>query len=87
MNTRPKHVPVRMCVVCREKAGKRTLTRIVRTEAGVMIDLTGKANGRGAYVCDNPDCWRKAAETDVLNNALRTSVSAEDRERLRQHVL
>jgi predicted RNA-binding protein YlxR (DUF448 family) len=76
-----------MCVVCREKAGKRTLTRIVRTEGGVMIDLTGKANGRGAYVCDNPDCWRKAAETDVLNKALRTSVSPEERERLRQHVL
>lgn len=87
MNTRQKHIPVRMCVVCREKAGKRTLTRIVRTEGGVMIDLTGKANGRGAYVCDNPDCWRKAAETDVLNKALRTSVSPEERERLRQHVL
>jgi predicted RNA-binding protein YlxR (DUF448 family) len=86
MNGRPKHIPIRTCVVCREKSGKRALTRIVRTEAGLMIDLTGKAHGRGAYLCDNPDCWQRAASTEALANALRTRLSEADRELLRQRV-
>lgn len=88
MNTRPpqrqKHIPIRTCVVCREKAGKRTLMRVVRAESGVQLDLTGKVNGRGAYVCDSPLCWQKMVSSDVLEKALRTKLTAEDRERLRQ---
>ncbi len=79
-----KHIPVRTCVVCHEKAVKRALVRIVRTESGVQIDPTGKMNGRGAYLCDRASCWERAAKSDVLNHALRTTLSAEDRERLLQ---
>jgi hypothetical protein len=79
-----KHVPTRMCVVCREKAGKRTLTRIVATPEGVMIDLTGKRNGRGAYLCEQKSCWERAVNTDLLAKALKTSLSAADRDRLQQ---
>lgn len=79
-----KHVPMRTCVVCREKDNKRTLTRVVRTEQGVLIDPSGKMNGRGAYLCDQPACWDRAVSTDVLSRALRTTLTTEDRERLKQ---
>lgn len=69
---RQKHVPQRMCVICRETNAKRTLTRIVRTsETHYEVDPTGRINGRGAYICDNPSCWEKAANTAALSRALR----------------
>ncbi len=78
-----KHIPQRTCVVCRETNAKRTLTRIVRTaNEGVQVDPTGKQNGRGAYLCDQETCWRRAVETDVLEKALRTTLTTEDRQRL-----
>ena len=79
-----KHVPVRMCVVCRDKAGKRTLTRVVRTEQGLQVDSSGKLNGRGAYLCDRETCWETAVKTDLLAKALRMPLTEEDRERLRR---
>ena len=79
-----RHVPQRMCVVCRTAAAKRTLTRIVRTEAdGVHLDPTGKRNGRGAYICDQPACRQRAIDSDVLAKALRTTLTEADRARLR----
>ena len=55
---------------------KRRLTRLVRTaEGSVVIDLTGKKNGRGAYLCDQPACWDKALNSNVLNQALKTNIS------------
>jgi predicted RNA-binding protein YlxR (DUF448 family) len=85
MSDKPlKHVPVRTCVVCRDKAGKRTLTRVVRTDQGVIVDPTGKLNGRGAYLCDRASCWERAVNSDVLAKALRAPLTEQDRERLRQ---
>ncbi len=80
---RPKHLPVRTCVICRDKAGKRALTRVVRTESGVQVDPSGKMNGRGAYLCERGSCWDRALASDVLNKALRTTLTVEDRDRLR----
>jgi uncharacterized protein len=85
--TKPKHIPTRTCAVCRTKDGKRAMTRLVKTENGVLVDVTGKLSGRGAYLCDNPECWQKAAQGEALNHALRTSLEPLDRERIRQHVL
>lgn len=79
-----KRVPIRTCVVCRQKAGKRQLTRVVATAQGVQIDPTGKRNGRGAYLCDQESCWDRAVNTDILAKALKSSFTNEDRERLRQ---
>ncbi len=85
-NARPRHVPQRTCIVCRTTAGKRTLTRLVRTaDEGVQVDPTGKRNGRGAYLCDQPACWQRAISGDVLEKALRATLTTEDRERLRSH--
>ncbi len=79
-----RHVPIRTCVVCREKAGKREFVRVVRTEEGVQVDSTGKMNGRGAYLCEREVCWEAAVKTDILAKALRTSLTEVDRERLRR---
>ena len=78
---RPKHVPQRTCIVCREKFDKRRLTRIVRTpDEGVVVDFTGKRNGRGAYLCDQVSCWDIVVEkTQLLNQALMTEVTASER--------
>lgn len=75
---RPKHVPERMCISCRERSAKRSLVRIVRTpEGNVEIDLTGKRNGRGAYLCEQPACWERALTSQSLARALKTELSTE----------
>lgn len=79
-----KHVPIRTCVVCREQAGKRELVRVVRAADGVFVDATGKRAGRGAYLCDKPECWERAASGEALAKALRTTLNPEDRERIRK---
>jgi hypothetical protein len=80
-----KHIPQRMCAVCREIGAKRKLTRLVRTAtSGVQVDPTGKMNGRGAYLCDKPSCWVRALESDILEKALRVQLTDEDRQRLRE---
>lgn len=78
---RPKHVPSRTCITCRTSDAKRGLVRIVRTDEGrVAIDITGKRNGRGAYLCKNPLCWNSALERTSIQSALRlTTLTEEDR--------
>jgi predicted RNA-binding protein YlxR (DUF448 family) len=81
--TRRKHIPQRTCIACREIAGKRGLIRLVRTPEGVQIDPTGKKlAGRGAYLHPQQRCWRQALESRRIEQALRTKLSAADRERL-----
>ena len=80
---RQKHVPQRTCVVCREKTDKRDLFRVVNnTDEGIIIDLTGKKNGRGAYICSKAVCWQKATQSNVLDGALRTAVQPEIKQNL-----
>lgn len=79
---RRKHVPMRMCVVCRESFPKRSLFRIVATpEEGLVVDTTGKLSGRGAYLCPQLACRQKAlaANNNILAQALRRLVSAEEK--------
>ncbi len=79
----PKHVPLRTCVHCQQVRPKRELIRIVRTPEGVIeIDERGKAAGRGAYLCRNKACWEGAIAHQRLDYALKTTLSAADRERL-----
>ena len=84
---RSKHIPQRTCIVCREKFDKRRLTRIVRTpDEGVVVDFTGKRNGRGAYLCDRLSCWDSAVErTQLLNQALMTEVTIAERKEIASH--
>ncbi len=78
---RVKHIPQRTCVGCRLVLPKRSLIRIVRQPEGVVVDPTGKARGRGAYLHNQRSCWEKGLK-GALANALRTEISAADRERL-----
>lgn len=81
-----KHTPLRTCVVCRQKTAKRQLIRLVRTaEEGLVVDPTGKRNGRGAYLCSNSDCWERALTTPVLERALGAPLSATDRKIVASH--
>ncbi|MDQ4099118.1 MAG: YlxR family protein [Chloroflexota bacterium] len=83
---RPKHVPQRTCVACREQSAKRALTRIVRTTEGtVEIDPTGKRNGRGAYLCDRRDCWERGLAKGILVKALNVEISPSARETIMRH--
>ncbi|MDD6888302.1 MAG: YlxR family protein [bacterium] len=71
----PKKIPMRMCVACREMRPKKELIRVVRTpEGGVTLDRTGRANGRGAYLCDSVDCLSRAVKTRALERALETRI-------------
>jgi predicted RNA-binding protein YlxR (DUF448 family) len=79
-----KHNPQRSCVVCRTKTDKRALTRLVFAQQKLQIDVSGKLNGRGAYLCDNVNCWMLAATQPVMSKALRRELSEDDRDYLRQ---
>lgn len=66
-----KKVPQRRCVGCGESKGKKELIRILRTpEQEVMIDAGGRKNGRGAYICPNPECLKKARKSKGLERSL-----------------
>lgn len=81
---RPRHVPQRTCVACRDKTNKRALFRVVRTSDGqAEVDLTGRKPGRGAYICDTPACWERATSTGILDNALKTELTQETKNALR----
>jgi predicted RNA-binding protein YlxR (DUF448 family) len=73
-------------VGCRATLPKRQLVRLVRLADGsVVIDPTGKAAGRGAYLHDRRQCWRQALAGGALEKALKTGLSQADRDRLRAH--
>jgi predicted RNA-binding protein YlxR (DUF448 family) len=77
--------PVRTCLGCGQEADKRELVRIVRSPEGdVMVDPTGKANGRGAYVHPRLECFEAAARKRRFDNALRVNLKEEDVERIRR---
>ena len=79
--TAKKHKPLRMCVGCRQVEEKSDLVRVVKTPDGVVIDQTGKLNGRGAYVHERRICWVKAL-SGSLAKSLQTYLSDEEMERL-----
>jgi predicted RNA-binding protein YlxR (DUF448 family) len=69
---RKKHIPQRTCVSCRRSDAKRGLIRVVRDGEGrVAVDLSGKRNGRGAYLCHDPLCWQQAVKRRAFERALR----------------
>jgi predicted RNA-binding protein YlxR (DUF448 family) len=80
-----KKIPMRMCVSCREMRPKKELTRVVRTPEGeVLIDPTGRANGRGAYLCLKTACLEKAIKSRALERTLEVAISKETYEALRK---
>ena len=73
-----KKIPMRQCVGCLEMKPKRKLIRVIRTsEDEILIDATGKKNGRGAYICPNRECLEKAVKNKGLERSLKISVPQE----------
>ena len=71
-------------MVCRETRPKRELTRLVRVpDEPLRLDPTGKLAGRGAYLCEEPDCWHRAAQGKALDKALKVELGGADRAVLR----
>lgn len=78
-----KKIPQRKCVGCNEMKDKKALLRIVRSPEGeISLDLTGKKNGRGAYVCPDSECITKAVKEKRLERALEKPISQEVYEQL-----
>lgn len=73
-----KKIPLRMCTGCGEMFDKRTLVRVVKSPDGeVSLDLTGKKSGRGAYVCKNAECLKKARKKRAFERAFSMQISDE----------
>jgi len=81
-----KHIPQRTCVGCREVLSKKELVRIVRTSEGILVDPTGKLNGRGAYIHLQKECWERALKGS-LSRALKTELSEQDKKYLEAYEL
>ena len=74
----PKKIPLRQCLGCRGMKAKKDLLRVVRSKEGeISLDLRGKASGRGAYVCPNTDCLKKAIKSKALSRAFDTQIPQE----------
>lgn len=72
-----KKVPQRMCVACRQLFDKKSMLRIVKNGEKIFLDFTSKASGRGAYVCNNPDCVKKLKKARLLNKVFSCPVDDE----------
>lgn len=82
-----KKIPQRKCVGCQEMRNKKELLRILRTEDGqVILDTTGRKNGRGAYLCYSKECFERAVKSKSLERALKTAVSAETYAALKKEI-
>jgi len=82
-----KKIPIRTCIGCNEGKPKRELIRIVKSSEGdVSVDLTGKKNGRGAYVCPDISCLEKAIKTKRLSRTFEMPIENELYEKLRAEI-
>ncbi len=80
-----KKIPQRTCIGCGEKKNKKDLIRVVKNKEGeISIDKTGKANGRGAYICDCMECLEKAIKSKRLEKSFEMKIEDEIYENLRE---
>ena len=82
-----KKIPQRQCMGCRERKAKRELIRVVRTPEGeVNLDFSGKMNGRGAYICPQSECLKKAIRSKALDRSLEVTIPEQVIERLQKEM-
>ncbi len=87
MTGQKKKIPLRKCTGCQERKDKRTMLRILRTPEGeIVLDTTGKKNGRGAYLCYSQDCLKKARKSRALERSLNARISDETYEMLKKEI-
>lgn len=82
-----KKIPLRQCIGCGEMKNKREMIRILKTAEGeIVLDATGRKNGRGAYLCPSMDCFLKAKKSRGLDRSFKMAVPAEVYERLEKEM-
>ena len=82
-----KKIPQRQCMGCRERKAKREMIRVVRgTDGTVSLDFGGKMNGRGAYICPDPECLKKAIRAKSLERSLEVAIPQQVIDRLQKEM-
>ena len=82
-----RKIPMRQCIGCGEKKSKRDMIRILRTTEGeIVLDATGRKNGRGAYLCGSTECLKKAEKSRGLERSLKTVIPAAVYESLKKEI-
>ena len=82
-----KKIPQRQCMGCRERKDKRDMIRVVRgTDGAVTLDFSGKLNGRGAYICPQTECLKKARKARSLERSLEVDIPQEVYDRLEKEM-
>ena len=82
-----KKIPMRQCMGCRERLPKREMIRVVRcTDGNVQLDFSGKLGGRGAYICPNGECLKKAIKSKALDRSLEVTIPQEVYDRLEKEM-
>ena len=82
-----KKIPLRKCTGCGEMKPKKELVRVIKTvDEQILLDLTGRMNGRGAYVCREEECLKRAIKTKAIERSLGVSVSDEVYEQLKKEL-
>lgn len=82
-----KKIPSRQCVGCGEMKEKREMLRVIKTpEDTIVLDITGKKNGRGAYLCHSAECFRKAIKSKALEKSLKIAIPKEVYEELEKEL-
>jgi predicted RNA-binding protein YlxR (DUF448 family) len=83
-----KKIPMRQCIGCGEMKEKKELIRIIKTPEGeLVLDKTGRQNGRGAYICNNAECLAKARKSKGLERSFKQSIKAEIYDALEKELL
>ena len=82
-----KKIPMRQCLGCREMKAKKELIRVVRSpEGGISLDFKGKASGRGAYICPEAQCLKKAVKAKALERAFSCQIPQEIYDKLNEEM-
>ena len=82
-----RKIPMRKCIGCQEMKNKRELIRIVKEPEGeISIDMTGKKNGRGAYICPTLECFNLALKNKGLERSFKMSIPADVYEKLKEEL-
>lgn len=83
-----KKIPLRKCTGCGEMKPKKELVRVVRSPEGeISLDLTGKKNGRGAYVCPNAECLKKAKKSKRIERSFACAIPNEIYDKMEQELM
>lgn len=81
-----KKIPLRKCVGCGEMKPKKEMIRVIKTENEIMLDTTGRKNGRGAYLCADAQCLKRARKTKGLERSFKTVIPEEIYESLEKEM-